>query len=221
MKILVLADHAEPRLWEYLDKSRLEGIDLIISCGDLPPTYLSFLTCFTHAPVLYVHGNHDERYEKTPPEGCLCIDGAMYVHKGVRIVGLGGSMRYRPNAPHQYTEGEMSRRMWWLRPAIFRRHGVDILVTHAPARGQGDGSDLPHMGFNAFLRFMDRYHPRYMLHGHIHAEYTHDFRRERQYGSTTIVNACGSCVVELEPAVPSAKSGFAHKSPFKIDTEHF
>ena len=44
MKILVLADHAEPRLWEYLDKSRLEGIDLIISCGDLPPTYFAFGT---------------------------------------------------------------------------------------------------------------------------------------------------------------------------------
>ena len=198
MKILVLADHAEPRLWEHLDRRRLEGVDLVISCGDLPPSYLSFLTCFTHAPVLYVHGNHDGRYAKTPPEGCVCIDGEIYEHEGVRIVGLGGSMCYIPGAPHQYTEREMAGRLRRLRFALFRRHGADILVTHAPALGVGDDKDLAHRGFRTFLTFMDKYHPRYMLHGHVHIEYTHDFQRERRYGDTTVVNACGSYVVEFD-----------------------
>ncbi|MBR4443834.1 MAG: metallophosphoesterase family protein [Clostridia bacterium] len=199
MKILALADHAEPKLWEHLDRRRLEGVDLIISCGDLPPSYLSFLTCFTHAPVLYVHGNHDARYEKDPPEGCVCIDDAVYIHDGLRIAGLGGCMRYNPSAPHQYTEREMRRRVRSLCWALFRRHGVDILVTHAPALGLGDDKDLAHRGFETFLRFMDKYHPRYMLHGHVHVEYTHDFKRERQYGETTVVNACGSYLIEIEP----------------------
>ena len=74
MKILLLADKAEPRLWEELDRRKLEGVELILSCGDLPASYLSFLTCFTDAPILYVHGNHDVRYEKNPPEGCVCIE---------------------------------------------------------------------------------------------------------------------------------------------------
>ena len=203
MKILVLADHAEPRLWEHLDRRRLEGVDLVISCGDLPPAYLSFLTCFTHAPVLYVHGNHDGRYEKTPPEGCVCIDGEVYEHEGVRIVGLGGSMCYIPGAPHQYTEREMAGRLRRLRFALFRRHGCDILVTHAPALGVGDDKDLAHRGFRTFLTFMDKYHPRYMLHGHVHIEYTHEFQRERRYGDTKVVNACGSYIVELD--VPNGK----------------
>ena len=197
MKILVLADRAEPKLWEHLDRRRLEGIDLVISCGDLPASYLSFLTCFTHAPVLYVHGNHDGRYKQEPPEGCVCIDGSVYVHEGIRIAGLGGCMRYRPGEPHQYTEREMFRRCLQLSRFIWRRHGVDILVTHSPALGLGDGKDLAHKGFAVFLRFMDKYHPRYMIHGHVHTEYTHDFRRERQYGDTTIVNACGSYVIEI------------------------
>ena len=203
MKVLVLADHAEPKLWEHLDRRRLEGIDLVISCGDLPPSYLSFITCFTHAPVLYVHGNHDARYEKDPPEGCVCIDGEVYVYQGVRIVGLGGSMRYIPEAPHQYTEKEMRGRLRRLRFALFRQHGADILVTHAPALGVGDDKDLAHRGFESFLRFMDKYHPAFMLHGHVHVEYTHDFQRERHYGDTTVVNACGSYVIEIEP--PPAK----------------
>ncbi len=96
MKILAIADKESEYLWDYFEKSKLEGIDLIISCGDLDPRYLSFLATFTAAPVLYVHGNHDEKYEQIPPDGCVCIEDQIYVHNGVRILGLGGSMRYKP-----------------------------------------------------------------------------------------------------------------------------
>lgn len=111
MKIMAIADHESELLWDYFDKSYLEGIDLILSCGDLKPQYLSFLATFTQAPVLYVHGNHDDRYEETPPDGCICIEDTIYVHEGVRILGLGGSMRYKPGA-HQYTQSQMRRRVW-------------------------------------------------------------------------------------------------------------
>ena len=65
MKILAIADEESKYLWDYFEKSKLEGIDLIISCGDLDPRYLSFLATFTSAPVLYVHGNHDDKYALT------------------------------------------------------------------------------------------------------------------------------------------------------------
>ena len=110
MRILLLADQADPNLWEHLDKRKLEGVDLVLSCGDLPAAYLSFLTCFTPAPILYIHGNHDGRYEKNPPEGCTCIEDTIYVHNGVRILGLGGCMRYN-RGQHQYTEKQMVQRM--------------------------------------------------------------------------------------------------------------
>ena len=108
MKILLLADKAEPTLWEYLDRRKLEGVDLILSCGDLPASYLSFLTCFTDAPILYVHGNHDTRYDKRPPEGCICIEDTVYTYGGVRILGLGGSMLYNGRA-HQYSQKQRIR----------------------------------------------------------------------------------------------------------------
>ena len=78
MKILLLADQAEPTLWEHLDKRKLEGVELVLSCGDLPASYLSFLTCFTSAPILYIRGNHDDRYDKHPPEGCECIEDQVF-----------------------------------------------------------------------------------------------------------------------------------------------
>ncbi len=42
MKILALADEESPSLWDYYDKSKFKGVDLIISCGDLAPDICHF-----------------------------------------------------------------------------------------------------------------------------------------------------------------------------------
>jgi len=197
MKILLLADKAEKRLWEELDRRKLEGVELILSCGDLPAEYLSFLTCFTNAPILYIHGNHDGKYEKKPPEGCECIEDRVYVFNGLRILGLGGSMRYN-NGPHQYTERDMRRRVRRLWFRLWRTKGFDILLTHAPAYQLGDDKDLAHRGFEVFLKLIDKYAPKLMVHGHVHQSYQHDFVRVRQRGSTQVINACGYCYFDIE-----------------------
>ena len=95
MRVLAIADVADKRLWDMLDRRLLEGVELVLSCGDLPAEYLSFLTCFTRAPILYVRGNHDDRYFKKPPESCECAEDRIINVGGVRVLGLGGSMRYR------------------------------------------------------------------------------------------------------------------------------
>ncbi len=200
MKILVLADVESKYLWDFFEKEKLEGIDLIISCGDLKASYLSFLATFTTAPVLYVHGNHDTGYERKPPEGCICIDDDIYVFQGVRILGLGGSMIYN-YGPHQYSEKQMHRRagkLWW---KIKKHRGFDILVTHAPAYHLGDGEDQAHTGFKTFLKLLDKYSPRYFIHGHIHMSYDWRLRlkREQPYNDrTTIVNAYDRYVLEYQ-----------------------
>lgn len=196
MKILLLADQAEPSLWEHLDRRKLEGVELVLSCGDLPAEYLSFLTCFTDAPILYVHGNHDSRYAQKPPEGCVCIEDTIYTHNGLRILGLGGSMRYR-EGPHMYTEREMRRRVSRLRFKLLRSKGFDILLTHAPAYQLGDDTDLAHTGFQVFLDLIDKYKPRFLVHGHVHQSYRHDFKRIRQRGETQSINAFGYYILEI------------------------
>ena len=197
MKILAIADEESAYLWDHFEREKLEGIDLIISCGDLDPRYLSFLATFTSAPVLYVHGNHDEKYADIPPEGCICIDDSIYVHKGVRIMGLGGSMRYR-NGEHQYTEWDMIRRVGRLAFKIFRNRGFDILVTHAPAYELNDARDLPHQGFKVFLRLLEKYKPRFFLHGHVHLSYGRNHKRYDKYQETHVINAFERCVFEYE-----------------------
>lgn len=197
MKILAIADEESAYLWDYFEKSKLEGIDLIISCGDLKPQYLSFLATFTSAPVIYVHGNHDEKYKHTPPEGCICIEDQIYVYKGVRILGLGGSMEYT-SGDHQYTEAAMRKRVRKLRWQLFRKKGFDILVTHAPAFGLNDGEDLPHRGFQVFHTLIEKYNPKYFLHGHVHMRYGRKHVRFDTCENTKVINAFERCVFEYE-----------------------
>lgn len=206
MKILAIADEEAPYLWENFDKSKLNGADLIISCGDLDPRYLSFLATFSSVPVLYVHGNHDSKYQQVPPEGCICIEDTIYVHEGVRILGLGGSVRYKPGG-NQYTERQMEKRVRKLRRKLFRRKGFDILVTHAPAYQLGDGRDLPHQGFRAFLTLMDKYHPRFFLHGHVHLNYGRGYKRYDKYGDTHVINAFERCLIDYDAENPVANMG--------------
>lgn len=196
MKILALADEECPALYEHYVPGRLADYDLIISCGDLNPKYLSFIVTMARVPVLYVHGNHDVRYSHTPPEGCDCIDDQLIVYKGVRILGLGGSKKYR-EAPHQYTEKEMKKRIRKLRWKLWRHRGVDIVVTHAAPKGVGDGDDIAHRGFEELLHLIDKYHPKYLLHGHVHLSYGQDQTRVREYNGTTVINTCERYVLEV------------------------
>lgn len=198
MKILVLADEESKYLWDYFEKNKLEGIDLIISCGDLKPQYLSFLATFAKVPVLYVHGNHDVIYDEIPPDGCICIEDDIYVYNGIRILGLGGSKCYNFGA-YQYTEKEMKSRIFKLRKKIRKNNGFDILVTHAPAYHINDGEDLPHAGFQVFRDLLDKYKPKYFIHGHVHLNYSWKHQRECIYNEhTTIINAFERYIFEYK-----------------------
>ena len=208
MKILIVSDKESKALWDYYEPGKLDPYDLIISCGDLAPQYLSFLATFTKAPVLYVRGNHDDCYEQTPPEGCIDIDGKVYFFRGLRIVGLGGSMRYRPGI-NQYTDEEMSHRIRKLRYRLWRCHGFDLLVTHSPAKGLGDCEDLTHTGFVPFVNMLDRYKPKYHVHGHVHANYSYKKKGPIQHGPTTILNVYESYVLEIPD--PPAEAADAPK----------
>ena len=188
MRILVLADIESKNFYDFYSPGKLDPYDLIISCGDLDAEYLEFLVTFAHCPLLYVHGNHDEAYVAHEPEGCICIDDRLYEYRGVRFVGLGGCHKYRPG-PYMYTERKMAWRIGRLLPSIWLHHGFDVLVTHAPARHVNDFDTPTHMGFECFGALLEKFHPRYFLHGHIHRNYGVKIPRMTVRGDTTVINA--------------------------------
>ena len=197
MKILVVADEPCKALWDYYDGERLKEVDLILSAGDLPPQYLSFLVTFSNCPLLYVHGNHDGVYDRHPPDGCIDIDGKIFQFEGIRILGLGGSMLYN-EGPHQYTERQMKRRVTKASFSLMKNRGFDILLTHAPIRKVNDQEDLPHRGFEVFDTLLERYHPRYMVHGHVHMNYNYNIPRTIRRHDTTVINAYERYLLEYE-----------------------
>lgn len=196
MKLLLISDYECPFLWDYCQPQRLKEYDLIIACGDLKANYLSFLVTMARCPLLYVHGNHDTTYAQNPPEGCDCIDDRLVTVNGVRILGLGGSPYYS-GGPHQYTERQMRKRIQKLRWKLRRAGGVDIIVTHAPPAGCGDGADYAHRGFEALLPLLEKYSPRYLVHGHVHLNYGPDRPRVHHYGETAVINAWERFELEL------------------------
>lgn len=208
LRILAIADEESKYYWDFFEKSKLEGIDLIISCGDLAPQYLSFLATYAKVPVLYVHGNHDGCYDDTPPDGCESIEDRIYEYRGLRILGLGGSMCYNFGA-YQYTESQMKRRIRKLALQLKLRKGVDILVCHSPAFGINDGEDLPHRGFACITELLIKQKPKLFLHGHVHLNYGRNMKREDTYMDTRIINAYERHVFEMEfTDVPEKKQLF-------------
>lgn len=190
MRILAVADEEAGYFYEHYKPGKLDEFDLILACGDLKRQYLEFLVTMAHCPVLYVHGNHDDEFDRHPPEGCICVDDRVFVYKGIRILGLGGSYRYR-NGRHMYTEQEMVRRIWKLWPRLWVSGGFDVLLTHAPARSLNDFDTLTHRGFECFGRLLEKYHPKYFIHGHIHMNYGKSIPRETRFQDTLVINACG------------------------------
>ena len=210
MRILAVGDVVDPLLYAADDQSRWQqaGISAVVSCGDLPPDYLSFLADHLQAPLFYVLGNHDGGYRQTPPAGCLALDWRLVRWQGLRLLGLGGAP-FHNGGSEQYSERAMALRLFRHRAAIWRHGAPDLVISHAPPRfsaadrawlrrvtTSGTVPDPGHRGFVAFGNLIRRSQPRFWLHGHTHLAYG-TAGRENRVGATRVVNVYGHCVVEL------------------------
>lgn len=196
MRILAVSDIESKSLYDFFSPDKVEGVELIIGCGDLREEYLEFLVTMINVPLLYIHGNHDDHF-KREPEGCVCIDDKFYEYKGIRFVGLGGSFRYR-DGRYMYTEREMKRRIWKLMPRIFRHKGFDVLVTHCPARYLNDFDTITHRGFDCFNKLLEKYRPKLFMHGHIHRNYGARIPQKSDHDGTLVINASDYCIFDID-----------------------
>jgi Icc-related predicted phosphoesterase len=210
-KALVVSDVVSEVLYTPEVRTIASGVELILSCGDLPAAYLEYIVTMLDLPLFYVPGNHDRPTYRADgrlvegPEGGRPLDGRVEVFRGadgqdVVLAGLGGSMFYG-GTTNQYTERQMWGRMLRMAPALWRvrlRRGraVDVFVTHAAPFGIHDGADPSHHGFRSFLSFMRRYRPGLMVHGHVHPSYGYD-TKPRCYGATLVRSVYGYALMEV------------------------
>ncbi len=228
LRVLVVADLVEPQLYNCGIADWLAPVDLVISCGDLPPHYLDFLITVLGAPMVHVLGNHcyvphDPLTNQCSPNdypGVYNLAGrvACFNKPGVRtpllLAGLEGSPVYN-GGPHQYTEQQAAWNLGKLIPGLLRnklKEGryLDILVTHTPPRGIHDYSDVAHRGFESLLPFIERFKPAVLVHGHSH-RYDPMLPTRTRYKDTEIINAYGHVLLELTGQ--GARSGWQILDP--------
>ncbi len=186
---------------------------MVVGCGDLPFDYLEYLVSRVDVPLLYVPGNHDPNLQSPDlswmplrteipipgPAGCDNIDGRIVDVRGLRIAGLGGSLRYKEGA-NQYTQGQMGRRALKLEflmrlKRVRAGRKLDVLVMHAPPFGLADAKDAAHVGFVAFVRLIRNFQPLLAVHGHVHP-YGRTIP-ERRIGPTRVVNVVPSRIIDI------------------------
>ena len=97
-------------------------------------------------------------------------------------------MRYNSNE-YQFSNRQMQKRINKLRFQLWRNKGFDILLTHSPAYHINDAEDLPHVGFTSFVTLLEKYSPKYFIHGHVHATYGGNYKRRSTYNNTLIINS--------------------------------
>jgi Icc-related predicted phosphoesterase len=210
MRILTVSDKVDEVIYSSALKRLFGDVDLVLGCGDLPYYYLEFIVTMLGGPLFYVVGNHGNavrkryapRAEWEYPGGCENIDGQVVRYRKLLIAGLEGSLRYNNNPYFQYTEREMARKVWRMAPSLvlnrilYGRY-VDILITHAPPRGIHDKPDRCHTGFASFRTFMDRFRPRYLIHGHVHVYHPNE-PIETTHGVTQVINTYGYRTLEID-----------------------
>lgn len=201
----------------WTEQVRRHRVDLVLAAGDLPFDYLEFLSDALDRPCVFVPGNHDidlGRYassrgmwmrdgmpaEWPGPAGGLNVDGGMTDVAGLRIAGLGGSIRYN-DGPNQWTERQQARRVRRLaRSVAWRRfrdgRGVDVLLTHSPPKDLGDRADPAHRGFACLHDAVRRMRPKLLVHGHIHP--CGSQVPDRRIGETLVVNTVGFRILEID-----------------------
>jgi Icc-related predicted phosphoesterase len=229
IRVLAVSDEVDEAL--AADPGPARTAELILACGDLPFEYLDTLMNALDVPLVFVPGNHDRDVSgfrlarsgltlraglpaRPPwPDGAVNADGRVVDVAGLRVAGLGGCLRYGAG-PNQYTDRQQGLRALRLRGAArWRRlrdgRGVDVLLTHAPPRGVGDGDDAPHRGFAALPGLVRALAPTALLHGHVHPYGSH-VRPVRLHG-TTICNVTGWHLIDIGPGhavtVPLADRG--------------
>jgi hypothetical protein len=214
--VLAVSDEIDEALWH--DVSSVRGVQLILACGDLPFDYLGHLADQLDVPLVFVAGNHDPDVagyrqgrnglmlraglpaEPPWPPGAVNADGRVVDVAGLRLAGLGGSVRYS-EGPNQYTQRQQRWRAARLLIAARwrqRRDGraIDVVLAHAPPSGGDDTADPAHAGFDALAHLVDRLQPPLLLHGHIHPY--GGAQRDQQYGRTIVRNVVGRHVFAIE-----------------------
>lgn len=178
MTLLVLAD--DDMVERNIGDDRA---DVVASCGDLLDTVIARVGQRVGAAyIMAVKGNHDSSAQFENPIVDLHL--REYAIDGIRFGGFAGSWRYKPRGNYLFDQDEVSRLMERFPP-------VDVFVAHNSPRNIHDRNDDVHLGFEAFVSYIERAKPRLFIHGHQHVN------RETRIDETRVIGVYGFRRLEI------------------------
>ena len=204
IRLLAVSDEVDPALEYAGNRDAIGRIDAIVGCGDLDPSYLSFLADAFVVPVAYVRGNHDRGVNWA----AMSVDAPRHLASGhlVDLDGITVAAFEWPGLQGRQARRDESRAWldvihvsWTLALRGLRGRRSPVLVlSHAPPRGVGDRTSDPyHVGYGAYRWLLERIHPPLWLHGHTTRASVPDWRAA--LGTSVVANVTGSVLVELVP----------------------
>jgi Icc-related predicted phosphoesterase len=178
MKILVLSDYDTFRY--SLGK---QSTDVLVSCGDITDqVILEAAETVQCSCIFAVKGNHDSPDPFLSPIVDLHL--ALHTFGGLRFGGFNGSWRYKPKGTYLYEQSEVEQLLQTFPP-------VDVFVAHNSPRQIHDRDDNVHLGFEAFVDYIHRTHPRLFIHGHQH------MNQETCISGTKVIGVYGQKRLEI------------------------
>ena len=178
MRAIAIADNDAP-----VGHLEASSVDVLISLGDLWDRTIEIARDRYEPNAFFaVRGNHDFDAPFQPFVTSLHLTIASYF--GMTFSGFNGSWRYKPRGPHLYDQDEVVRLL-----RSFPR--VDVFVAHNSPKGFHERDDDVHQGFEGFLDYIERTHPRYFIHGHQHLNLT------TKIGETTLTGVYGEAIIEI------------------------
>jgi len=184
IRVLAVSDVIDAGLAAGLSAGR--SADVILACGDLPADYLGTLMNELNAPLVFVPGNHDP-------------DQSGYRQSRTGLITRAGF----PATARRLRRQARRRR-------LLDHRGVDVLLTHAPPRGVGDGDDAHHRGFSCYHGLIAGLAPAALLHGHVHPHGAD--AAARMVGRTTVCNVTSWRLLDLMPGsgLTELHGGYRH-----------
>ncbi len=185
-----MSDKESEILLKYYNENQLDDIEFILSAGDLALAYLQTVKNNLKVPLYFVKGNHDEF--KLKLFNNEFIEWRCFEYKGIRIAGIGCK-----NHNKIISEDNMKKMLIRLYRKIKKNNGVDIVISHYPPRGLGDGADETHKGYQSIREFIEIVKPKYFIYGHNHLNYGRN-DRIMQFEDTQLINAYEKYVLDYK-----------------------
>jgi len=161
INILVIADchHLKE---EEIEKVKNLQYDACLLLGDISGNHLDMILKYVPIEKIYgILGNHDE-YGLLESRNISNIHSKVINVNGVRILGFGGSSRYKTGNIPMYSQEESIK--------ILRKCDIaDILVSHdSPYQLYSKANDKAHCGLKGITKYLKKNKVYLNIHGHHH-----------------------------------------------------